>query len=92
MVVTLETLNGALEYLETSLVDWHVERGLAAEFRGRSDFIAITGRDRESQLGFPGKGAMITVSGFGPWGHQQEVFEFGTTAEGYVADIITTRM
>ncbi len=73
LLVTVDRLTRALEYLEAGTMDWHLERGLQPEFKLKSDVMVMTSKDKDL-LGNLGNTAR---------GYRQEVYEFGTTPEGY---------
>ena len=45
LIVTLETLNKELEYLESSLMGWHIERGLKDDNKGK--VIVMTSENKD---------------------------------------------
>ena len=79
IIVTVEALNRALEYLEASMAEWHLERGLQPEYKARTDVVVMTSKEKDPLGG-------ISSSK----GYRQEVYEFGKNVQGYVFCRITS--
>jgi len=45
LVVTLEALNERLNYLESSLIEWHIKRGLPEQYAGKNNIIVMSSED-----------------------------------------------
>ncbi len=68
LLVTLEDLLWFLEYLDSSLSDWHTARGLPQRLAAESDLIAMTRAHRdESSVGYFQEYALLgmTADGYG---------------------------
>jgi hypothetical protein len=45
LVVTLETLNKRLNYLESSLIEWYIKKGLPEQYAKKSNIIVMSSED-----------------------------------------------
>lgn len=52
LVVTLDTLDEKLNYLESSLIEWHTKRGLPEQYTAKKNLIVISSEDRDEVRGY----------------------------------------
>eukprot|EP00826_Nyctotherus_ovalis_P061287 TRINITY_DN8704_c0_g3_i1.p3 TRINITY_DN8704_c0_g3~~TRINITY_DN8704_c0_g3_i1.p3 ORF type:complete len:117 (-),score=8.98 TRINITY_DN8704_c0_g3_i1:565-915(-) len=45
LLVTLETLSTVLNYLESSLIQWHIKRGLPEQYLSKCNLIVMSSED-----------------------------------------------